>query len=95
MSIDKARAYLAQFGMDGRVIEFETSSATVELAAQAAGTEPARIAKTLSFMIDGAPALVVCAGDTRTGQSLVVRALADGRACAREVDAFLKQKNAF
>lgn len=65
MSIDKARAYLAQFGMDGRVIEFETSSATVELAAQAAGTEPARIAKTLSFMIDGAPALVVCAGDTR------------------------------
>ena len=65
MSMDKARAYLAQFGMDGRVIEFETSSATVELAAQAAGTEPARIAKTLSFMIDGAPALVVCAGDTR------------------------------
>lgn len=65
MSIDKAGAYLAQFGMDGRVIEFETSSATVELAAQAAGTEPARIAKTLSFMIDGAPALVVCAGDTR------------------------------
>jgi len=65
MSIDKARAYLAQFGMDGRVIEFETSSATVEVAAQAAGTEPARIAKTLSFMIDGAPALVVCAGDTR------------------------------
>ena len=65
MSIDKARAYLAQFGMDRRVIEFETSSATVELAAQAAGTEPARIAKTLSFMIDGAPALVVCAGDTR------------------------------
>ena len=65
MSIDKARAYLAQWGMDGRVIEFETSSATVELAAQAAGTEPARIAKTLSFMIDGVPSLVVCAGDTR------------------------------
>ena len=65
MSIDKARAYLAQWGMDGRVIEFETSSATVELAAQAAGTEPARIAKTLSFVIDGVPSLVVCAGDTR------------------------------
>lgn len=47
MSIEKVRTYLKQFNADNRIIEFATSSATVELAAQAAGCEPARIAKTL------------------------------------------------
>ena len=46
-------------------MEFDTSSATVELAAQAVGCEPARIAKTLSFAVDDRVALVVCAGDAR------------------------------
>ena len=45
MSIEKVRTYLKQFNADNRIIEFATSSATVELAAQAAGCEPARIAK--------------------------------------------------
>ena len=49
MSIEKAKAYLRQFGAEDRVIEFPVSSATVELAAEAAHCEPARIAKTLSF----------------------------------------------
>ena len=49
MSIEKAKAYLTQFGVQDRVLEFDVSSATVELAAQAVGCEPARIAKTLSF----------------------------------------------
>ena len=49
MSIEKAKAYLRQFGAEDRVIEFSVSSATVELAAEAAHCEPARIAKTLSF----------------------------------------------
>ena len=49
MSITKVREYLKQFAADERIIEFATSSATVEMAAQAAGCEPARIAKTLSF----------------------------------------------
>lgn len=65
MSIERARAHLQKFGMDGRVLEFETSSATVELAAETAGCEPARIAKTLSFHAGERVALVVAAGDAR------------------------------
>ena len=45
MSIEKAKAYLRQFGAEDRVIEFPVSSATVELAAEAVHCEPARIAK--------------------------------------------------
>ena len=52
MSIEKVRAYMRQFNIEDRIIEFSTSSATVELAAQAAGCEPARIAKTLSFKLN-------------------------------------------
>ena len=65
MSIERARAHLAQFGAEGRIQEFETSSATVELAAAAVGTEPARIAKTLSFMVGETPTLILFAGDAR------------------------------
>lgn len=65
MSIERARAYLAQYGLDQQILEFDTSSATVELAAAAAGTEPERIAKSISFLIDGHAVLVVCAGDAR------------------------------
>ena len=65
MSIDRARAHLAAVGLDDRIMEFEQSSATVELAAQAVGCEPARIAKTLSFHVDDRVALVLFAGDAR------------------------------
>lgn len=65
MPVEDVRQYLQQFGLDERVREFETSSATVDLAAHAVGCEPARIAKTLSFMVDGASVLIVCAGDAR------------------------------
>lgn len=65
MSIERARAHLAQFGAEGRIREFDRSSATVELAAAAVGTEPARIAKTLGFMVGDTPTLVVLAGDAR------------------------------
>ncbi|MBR3181401.1 MAG: YbaK/EbsC family protein [Eggerthellaceae bacterium] len=65
MSIDKARAHLAAVGLDDRIMEFEQSSATVELAAQAVGCEPARIAKTLSFHVADRVALVLFAGDAR------------------------------
>lgn len=65
MSIEKVRAYFAQYGMESRILEFPVSSATVELAAVAVGCEPARIAKTLSFMVDGSPVLIVAAGDTK------------------------------
>ena len=65
MAIEKVREYFRGLGMEDRVIEFATSSATVELAAQAAGTEPCRIAKTLSFMNGEGAILVVAAGDAK------------------------------
>lgn len=65
MSIDKVRAYFRSLGMEDKVMEFDVSSATVELAAQAVGCEPQRIAKTLSFMVDGHPILIVAAGDAK------------------------------
>lgn len=66
MSVDKVREYLKQWNMEDAVMEFEQSSATVELAAAAVGVIPARIAKTLSFLLkDGRCALVVTAGDAK------------------------------
>ena len=65
MSIQNVREYLAPLGLADRVLEFETSSATVELAAQAAGVIPARIAKSLSLMLPEGPILLVTAGDAR------------------------------
>lgn len=65
MSVEKVRAYLKKYGMEDKIQEFEVSSATVELAAAALSCEPARIAKTLSFLADGRAVLVVAAGDAR------------------------------
>lgn len=65
MAIERAKEHLARYGREGDVMEFRTSSATVELAAAAVGCEPARIAKTLSFSAGDRVALVVCAGDAR------------------------------
>lgn len=65
MSIERARAHLARHGLEDRIMEFDQSSATVELAAAAVGCEPARIAKTLSFEVAGVVALIVFAGDAR------------------------------
>ena len=65
MSVDRVREYLKNWGLDGRILEFPVSSATVELAAAAAKVEPPRIAKTLSFKSDDGCVLVVAAGDAR------------------------------
>ena len=65
MAIKRVKEYFNQFGMADRVLEFEVSSATVELAAQALNCEPCRIAKTLSFMVDGHAILIVTAGDAK------------------------------
>ena len=65
MAIEKVKAYFKAYGIDDRIQEFEVSSATVELAAQALNCEPCRIAKSLSFLVDGAAVLVVAAGDAR------------------------------
>lgn len=65
MAIEKVRAYFAQFGMEDRILEFQVSSATVELAAIAVGVEGKRIAKTLSFLVGEQPILVAVAGDAK------------------------------
>ena len=65
MSYEKAFSHLKKFGLENRVTLFSVSSATVELAAEAAGVEPARIAKTLSFEAPDSCILVVTAGDMK------------------------------
>lgn len=65
MSVESVRNYLKQFHLDDKVEEFTESSATVELAAHAAGVIPAMIAKTLSFKVDDGAVLIVTSGDTK------------------------------
>ena len=65
MSIEKVRAYFQPLGREQDILEFPVSSATVELAAQAVGVIPARIAKTLSFWVGEHPVLIVAAGDAK------------------------------
>ena len=65
MSIEKVRAFFTQYGLQSRIREFDVSSATVELAAQALGVEGKRIAKTLSFLTPDGCILVVAAGDAK------------------------------
>ena len=65
MAIEQVRTYLKQYGVEEKILEFDVSSATVELAAAALDCEPQRIAKTLAFMVDGHAVLVVAAGDAK------------------------------
>ena len=65
MSIEIVRSYFRPLGREQDILEFDVSSATVELAAQAVGVIPARIAKTLSFLVDDSCVLVVAAGDAK------------------------------
>ncbi len=69
MAIDKVKKYFSNFGMENHILEFEVSSATVELAAKALNCEPCRIAKTLSFHVGEKVVLVVTAGDTKIDNS--------------------------
>ena len=67
MAIEKVKEYFRQFGIEDKIMEFDVSSATVDLAAEAVGVEGARICKTMSFLKpDGAGAILVqMAGDGR------------------------------
>ena len=65
MSIEKVRSYFETLGIADRIQEFDVSSATVELAAQAVGVEGKRIAKTLSFLVEDGCILIVAAGDAK------------------------------
>lgn len=65
MSYEKAKTYLTDKGYGDRVIETKESSATVQEAADALGVEPARIAKTLSFVTPAGPILILAEGTAR------------------------------
>lgn len=65
MAIEKVKAYFKNYGMEDRVMEKDSSSATVEEAADVLGCEPGRIAKTLSFHLDEKVILIVTAGDKK------------------------------
>lgn len=65
MSIERVREYFKGFGIEDRILEFDVSSATVDLAAQALGVEGKRIAKTLSFHVNDKVVLIVAAGDAK------------------------------
>ncbi len=66
MSVDTVKEYFRPFGLSDKVLEFSVSSATVALAAQALGTEEARIAKSLTFRgKDGECLMIVAAGDAK------------------------------
>ncbi|WP_042356074.1 YbaK/EbsC family protein [Bacillus rubiinfantis] len=66
MSLEDVKAHFARWGREQEIMEFDTSSATVELAAAAIGTDPERIAKTLTFRGGGEKAiLIVAAGDAK------------------------------
>ena len=65
MAIEKVREYFKQYNLEDKILEFDVSSATVALAAEALGCAPERIAKTLSFKKDDGCILVVAAGDAK------------------------------
>lgn len=65
MAIEKVRKYFGERGLEDRILEFDASNATVAQAAQTLHCEPCRIAKTLSFMVNEEPVLIVAAGDAK------------------------------
>ncbi|MEL7648542.1 MAG: YbaK/EbsC family protein [Sedimentibacter sp.] len=65
MSVETVREYLKQFGKDDSILEMDQSTATVELAAMALGTEEARIAKSLTFYNGKDAMVIVVAGDAK------------------------------
>ena len=65
MSLEKVVEYFSKFSMQNKILVLDKSSATVELAAEALGCEPAKIAKTLSFSVENNPILIVTAGDVK------------------------------
>ena len=69
MSFEKAAEFITAKGYGDKIHHFEVSSATVELAAKAVGTEPQRIAKSLTFLVNEKAVMIVCAGDAKVSNS--------------------------
>lgn len=69
MSIDKVRNYFQEYNIEDNIIELSTSTATVKEAAESLGTEECRIAKSLSFIVEDKPIIIVVAGDAKIDNS--------------------------
>lgn len=69
MSLEKAKEHLKKYNMDSRIMEFPVSSATVKEAAEAIGCKEEDIAKTMSFLVDEQPIVIVVAGDVKIDNS--------------------------
>lgn len=69
MSIDKVRNYFKEYNIENNIIELSTSTATVKEAAESLGTEECRIAKSLSFIVEDKPIIIVVAGDAKIDNS--------------------------
>lgn len=69
MSIDKVRNYFKEYNIEDNIIELSTSTATVKEAAESLGTEECRIAKSLSFIVEDKPIIIVVAGDAKIDNS--------------------------
>ncbi len=65
MAFEKARDYLKKFDLDEKIMVFDVSSATVEEAAKAIGCTGEEIAKSLSFIVDEKPILIITSGNAR------------------------------
>lgn len=76
MSIEKVKNFFKKFGLEDRIIDFDTSSATVELAAAALNCQPERIAKSLSFILKEKAIIIVTAGDVKIDNKKFKRILA-------------------
>ena len=73
--IEKVQSYLDQYDLGLKIIELKESTSTCELAAAALGVEVGQIAKTLVFLADGQPVLVVASGDRKINSGKLKRLL--------------------
>ena len=69
MSFIKAKEYIEKYGLEKNIMEFTVSSATVEEAARAVNCKEEEIAKTLSFLVEEKPIVIVVAGDKKIDNS--------------------------
>jgi prolyl-tRNA editing enzyme YbaK/EbsC (Cys-tRNA(Pro) deacylase) len=72
---ERVQAALDEHGLEARVVRLPDSTRTAPEAARAVGCEVGAIAKSLLFLADGEPVLVICAGDRRVDTGRVAQLL--------------------
>ncbi|HBC93572.1 MAG TPA: aminoacyl-tRNA deacylase [Pelotomaculum sp.] len=89
-AIEKVQSYLDQYNLGLKVIELQEDTSTCELAAAALGVEVGQIAKTLVFLADGQPVLVVASGDRKINSGKLKRLLAAAKVRMADPDTVLE-----